>query len=376
MGNVVSVNVYSERGIPFERSNVMRICEELSHVSREEREPDLFWLLYQTMRSLLKQKRLQEFHNFLREMEQYPFPPHTEYMDAYIKLLRAFLLRAQGKTQAAAGLLKQSLHKHGELTRLGMKNVHVLCYRELGNLGVDCKKYKDAIVHYQLAINHLPLNKDSEYMLAVLLGKIVFCNYRLNNFREAFADLEKVLLLVNKSSHTFVLLQAVIFKALLLGENYRQYRESNDCLEWAHELAVRNRYTDALANIWRIRGINYCHLEQYVSAEQAIQQSIMLSGDFDDREGVVLSQLVLSELLIVQGRKREAKQLLKNVCETINKQQLFTDDSTYRLKLLCDKMSENSKKWVTELHNDNDLLTTEVFAREKQLIVNDCFGFD
>lgn len=311
MGNTVpTTRLKAVTGL-VDQSHVVNLCEEIENALIERQDPGGFTFLYRYFQTLLQQGRVDELQAFMEGMEQCSFSVYKDNVRTFVSFINAFLRKSQGKVQEAAYWFRQTLVKHGQLEALGIKNVQVNCYKELGNLHFYLEQHTDAIENYQKAINSLTLDADSEYLLAILMYNISLCQYHIKNYHQALEYLDKVIPLAKDSSNSYLLLNALILKSALLSDHFKNYHEANRLLDHAYEIAERNQHAALMNKIWNNWGHNFFHLKQFMLAEQSLLHSIRLSRESDDVEAGLFSELLLAEIWMKQGRQLEAKQLLE-----------------------------------------------------------------
>jgi tetratricopeptide (TPR) repeat protein len=326
------------RAIPLEgvvhQSYLRRLCEEIDRNLRENTDTGVFTFLYRYFQTLLQQRRLEELEVLIEALESHTFTVHTNRVHAFVNYVKAYLRKSQGNLKESAHWFRETLVKHDELQQIGMENVEVDCYKELGNLEFHQKLYKCAIDKYQSAINRLQLNEDSRYMLAIVMYNMALCQYKLKNYHQTLEYLNKVIPLAKDTSNSYLLLDTLILKSALLSEHFRHYAEANKILDQAYEIAQRNQHSSVMNIIWNNWGHNFFHLKQYVLAEQALQHSIRLSHESNDLEAELHSGLLLAEIWVAQGREAEAKQLLERAVENASHNRQYTKELLDCLELL------------------------------------------
>lgn len=334
MDNAVSVERVSLSLVPTDPSHMVRLCEEISASFRQHKETAVFQFLYRYFQTLLQQDRPQEVEMYIEGIDQHALAEHADKVFVFTSFIRGFLCKAQAQWEEAAYWFRQTLAKHQTLEEIGIHNVEVLCFKELGSLDFYQKQYKEAITKFQEAINALQLNQDSEYLLAILMYNISLCHYHLKNYRQTVEYLDKVIPLAKDTSNSHLLLDALIIKSVLLTDRYKQYHESNAYLDQAYEIAVRNRHSSSINQIWNNWGHNFFYLKRYTLAEQALQYSIQLSSRHDDTKNSLGAELKLAELWMESGRTTKAKKLLESVGKRAASKSEFKDELLDCLELL------------------------------------------
>lgn len=313
MENAVQAKQNTNSTALVDRSYLIRLCEEIQVSFHERREKGIFSFLYRYFKTLLQQERFEELKMFLHAVEHHSFTSHTENVLAFVGYMKAFLGKSQGKLEEAAYWFRQTLGQHKQLEVLGIKNVRVDCYKELGNLDFYQEQYKHAIENYQAAINSLSLDQDNEYLLAILMYNLSLCQYYQKNYRQTLEYLDKVIPLAKDTSNSYLLLDSLTTKAVLLSDHFMKYEESNEYLDAAFVLAERNKHTESIHKIWNNWAHNFYHLKQYVLAEHALKYSINLSKEKGDLQVGLGSEVLQAEICMAQGQKQMAKKLLKSV---------------------------------------------------------------
>ena len=342
MGNAVPTSrLISVTGL-IDQSQLTRLCEEIENALLEHQDTSGFTFLYRYFQTLLQQGRGDEVQMFMEGMEQHPFKAYSDSVLTFVCYINAFLRKSQGKMKEAAYWFRQTLVRHGHLEALGLKNVQVNCYKELGSLDFYQERYSDAIENYQKAVNSLKIDADSEYLLAILMYNISLCQYYIKNYHQALEYLDKVIPLAKDSSNSFLLLNALILKSALLTDHFKNYPEANEILDQAYEIAERNQHTALMNKIWNNWGHNFFHLKQFMLAEQSLLQSIRLSRESEDVEAGLYSELLLAEIWIKQEREQEAKQLLERARKKAAAKPQYAKELLGCLELL--KQVENDEK--------------------------------
>lgn len=360
MDNTVPVERSSVTLTPMDPTHMARLCEEIGKSFRQRKETDVFQFLYRYFQTLLQQDRPQEVEMYLDGIDQHTLEEYAEKVFVFTGFIRGFLCKAQGQLEESAYWFRQALVKHKTLEGIGIHNVEVLSFKELGSLDFYQKQYKEAIRKFQEAINALQLNQDSEYLLAILMYNISLCHYHLKNYRQTVEYLDKVIPLAKDTSNSYLLLDALIIKSVLLTDRYKQYHESNEYLDQAYEIAVRNRHTPSINQIWNNWGHNFFYLKQHMLAEQALQYSIRLSSKHDDTKNSLGAELKLAELWMELNRKTEAKKLLESVRKRAASKPAFKAELLDCLELLgqvedsptlCQKYLQEALQIASEQRN-------------------------
>lgn len=348
LSNTMSMDQETVETCPVDHGYVQRLCDEMNETLLKKRETGLFLFLYRYFQTLIKQERLQEARLLLNGIERYAFDGHAESVITLTTYVKAYLQMKEPNAKAAARCFRETLENYKQLERLGISNVQVLCYKELGNIDFAEKRYKDAIEKYQLGIDHLKLNQDSEYLLAILLYNTSLCYFYLKNYHQAVEYLDKSIRLSKDTSNSYLLLDALIMKSVLLTEHYKKYAEANKLLEDAYQIAERNQHHSSINQIWNNWAYNFFHLKQYLLAEQALQHSIRLSKEYGDERNRLRSELQLSELWIELGQKERAKGRLEWIRGKTANSGKYTSEWMKCLELLAlvESDIQQQKKYV------------------------------
>lgn len=296
-----------------DRSYITRLCEEIHTRLLDCDEKRTFIFLHRYFQTFIQQERFEELEMYLDIIEVYPFATYADRVLTFTGYIKGLLRKSEGELKEAAYWFRLTLAKQKQLQRLGLNNIAVDCYKQLGNLEFGRKAYKYAFEHYQDAINLLSLDKDSEYLLAKLMYKHALCQYYLKNYQLALEYLDKVIPLAKDTSNSLLLLNAFVMKAVLLSDHFMKYEESNQFLNCAFDLAKRNRYDEAIHKIWRIMANNFYRLKQYVLAEHALRSAMNCCVKTGDLERQVEVEMLQAKIWMAQGQQQRAKQLLEDI---------------------------------------------------------------
>lgn len=296
---------------------ITRLCGQSKGPLDKSEVKETFLFFYRHFTTLLRQGCEKEVEETIDRVERGSFGRYTKGIHLLAKFVKALLLRNQGQAIDALLLFKKIAPQCEYLEELGIPNVKVTCYKEIGDLERFRRKYRQAIQYYQQSIDGLKQHKDSEYLLAVLLYNMSLCYYQMKNYRETMDYVNKVIPLVNHTSHSYLLLEGLLLKAALLSEYYHQHAMSNKALDWAYEIAERNGHTEVISKIWMIWGYNYHHLGKYALAEQAFDQSIQLSQECGEIYEKLRPQLLPVDKGLSQGREQGEKTLLDPAKEMV-----------------------------------------------------------